>query len=106
MEHACFWIVDYLSPQAMKLRRRGRVRRAMRNAPFKFAPDDWFAFFREQGWRVKEMRYYLEEAARHGRPIPLPRLARWMLALSRVWMGAERRASLRMFGGYALLEPE
>ena len=105
MRQARYWVLDYLSPQATRLRRRARIRRAMQNAPFKFAPDDWFAFFREQGWRVKEMRYYLQAAAHFSRPLPLPVSARWMLALSRLWMGAERRESLRRFGGYALLEP-
>lgn len=105
MRQTRFWVVDYLSPQAMRLRRRARIRRAMQNAPFKFAPEDWFEFFRKQGWQVKEMRYYLEEAVRQARPLPLPLTARCMLRLSRLWMGAERRASLRRFGGYALLEP-
>jgi methyltransferase (TIGR00027 family) len=105
MRHARFWIVDYLSARAVAFRRRGRVGRAMQNAPFKFAPGDWFAFFRQHHWGVKEIHYYLEEAARYSRPMPLPAAARLMLSVSRLWMSEKRREEFRRFGGYAMLEP-
>jgi len=106
MRHARLWIVDYLSERAVAFRRRKGVRRSMQNAPFKFAPGDWFAFFRLHGWRVKEIHYYPEEAARYSRPMPLPIPARLMLSASRWWMGEKRLDSFRKFGGYAMLEPE
>jgi methyltransferase (TIGR00027 family) len=99
------WILDYLSAQAVAFRRRKRVRSAMQNAPFKFAPGDWFAFFRQHRWRVKEIRYYPEEAARYSRPMPLPVGARLLLSVSRLWMSEQRREGFRRFGGYAMLEP-
>jgi len=105
MRHARFWIVDYLSARAVEFRRRGRVRRAMQNAPFKFAPGDWFAFFRRHGWGLEDIRYYLDEAARHSRPMPLPLPARLLVSLSRFWAGEQRREAFRTFGGYALLVP-
>jgi methyltransferase (TIGR00027 family) len=105
MRHVRFWIVDYLSARAVEIRRRQRVRTAMQNAPFKFAPGDWFAFFRRHGWQVKEIHYYPEEGKRHSRPMPIPVVARLLLALSRRWMSAERLEDLTKFGGYALLEP-
>jgi methyltransferase (TIGR00027 family) len=105
MRRARLWILDYLSAQAVAFRRRGGVRRAMQNAPFKFAPGDWFAFFAQQGWCVKEIRYYPEEAARHARPMPLPGAIRLMLSMSQLWMSAKRRDELLRFGGYAMLEP-
>jgi methyltransferase (TIGR00027 family) len=95
MREARLWIVDYLSAQAVAFRRRKHVRQAMQNAPFKFDPGDWFAFFRRHRWRVKEIRYYTEEAARYSRPMPLPLGARLLLSLPR----------FRRFGGYAMLEP-
>ena len=105
MRRARLWIVDYLSAQAVAFRRRRGVRRSMQNAPFKFAPGDWVAFFRGHGWRVKEIRYYPEEAARHSRPMPLPVTARVLFNVSRPFMSARRRDELRTFGGYAMLEP-
>jgi methyltransferase (TIGR00027 family) len=105
MRCARLWIVDYISEQAVAFRRRRGIRRAMQNAPFQFAPGDWFAFFHQHGWRVKELLYYPEEAARHARPMPLPAAARLVLSVSRLWMSARRRDELRKFGGYAMLEP-
>jgi methyltransferase (TIGR00027 family) len=105
MRHVRFWIVDYLSARAVEFRRRRRVRAAMRKAPFKFAPGDWFEFFRGHGWQVKEMRYYPQEGARYSRRMPIPAVARLLLAISRRWMSAERLEDLSKFGGYALLEP-
>jgi methyltransferase (TIGR00027 family) len=105
MRRARLWIVDYLSAQAVAFRRRRGVRRSMQNAPFKFAPGDWFEFFREHGWRVKEIKYYPEEAALYARPMPLPMAAKLAIALSRPWMSEKRRDELRTFGGYAMLEP-
>jgi methyltransferase (TIGR00027 family) len=105
MHHARLWIVDYLSARAVKFRRRQHVRRAMQNAPFKFAPGDWFAFFRQHGWRVKEIRYYPVEGALRGRPVPLPASARLVIAVSRLFVKERRLEGLRQFGGYAMLEP-
>ncbi len=105
MRRARLWIVDYLSPQAVAFRRRRGVRRSMQNAPFKFAPGDWFAFFDQHGWRVKELHYYPEEAARYSRPMPLPVAARVLITVSNAWMSAKRRDELRTFGGYAMLAP-
>jgi methyltransferase (TIGR00027 family) len=105
MRHARFWIVDYLSALAVNFRRRKRIKRAMGNAPFKFAPGDWFEFFQQHGWRVMELRYYPEEAARYARPVPLPLAARLMLSVSRLWRDEKRREGIGRFGGYAMLEP-
>jgi methyltransferase (TIGR00027 family) len=105
LHHVRFWIVDYLSAQAVRFRRRRRVSRAMQNAPFKFAPGDWFAFFHQHGWRVKEIRYYPEEAVRYARAVPLPLVARLLLRVSRSWRHENRRNGFRRFGGYAVLEP-
>ena len=60
---AAFWIVDYFAPGAMKMRKRAGLTRHLRNAPFRFAPPDWFAFFEKAGWRCKEIRYILEEGS-------------------------------------------
>ena len=66
------WIVEYLSSELMKYRGRGRVRWNMQNAPFKFTPPDWFAFFASHGWQCKRIGYLVEEAEHLGRPIKPP----------------------------------
>jgi methyltransferase (TIGR00027 family) len=47
-ERVRYWIVDYFSPEAIKFGAKLR-RKFMRNAPFQFAPKDWFAFFAAHG---------------------------------------------------------
>jgi methyltransferase (TIGR00027 family) len=98
------WIVDYFAPQTMKLRGRA-FRRRMRNAPFKFAPPDWDAFFAERGWRKGEAVYIAEEAERRGRPIPLPPAVRALFILRALLSPAARKVGKR-FAGYIVLEPD
>jgi methyltransferase (TIGR00027 family) len=99
-----FWIMEYFSAEAQKYRRRRSIDRAMQNAPFKFAPGDWFDFFKRHGWQTKEIRYFTEEAERLGRPFPAPRRLRLLMAVSRLWLSPERQKVMSRFAGYALLE--
>ncbi|MFL6601219.1 MAG: class I SAM-dependent methyltransferase [Steroidobacteraceae bacterium] len=101
---AGFWILEYFSAEAQKYRQRSRINRAMQNAPFKFAPDNWLDFFERHGWRLKDMRYFTEEAERLGRPFPAPRRMRLLMAVARLWLSPERQQAMRRFAGYALLE--
>jgi len=99
-----YWIVDYISNEVLKRRQR-YLGHKMRNAPFKFQPGDWFAFFEAHGWRSKEMRYLAAEAERVRRPFPLPRLAMLVWGLRGLFMSRARRDAYKKFAGYALLEP-
>jgi methyltransferase (TIGR00027 family) len=105
MDRACRWLVDYFSPQAMKYRKRTGMGRMIRNAPFLFAPADWFGFFGQHGWRAKEVHYLAEEGERLKRPIPLPWPAQAVSAVARLFMSRERHDALRRFAGYVVLEP-
>jgi methyltransferase (TIGR00027 family) len=102
---ACYWVVDYFSPEVVKYRQRSRIGRKMRNAPFKFAPTDWLGFFREHGWRPKEIRYLAEEAERLHRPIQLPVLLKLTIGVRNFFATKERQANLKRYLGYAILEP-
>jgi methyltransferase (TIGR00027 family) len=99
-----FWIVDHFSAEALEYRRRKGIARAMQNAPFKFAPGDWFGFFKRHGWQAKDIRYFTEEAQRLGRSFPAPRRLRLLMAVSRLWLSRERQKAMSRFAGYALLE--
>ncbi len=103
--HARYWVVDYLEPELADVRRRGGMQRAMRNAPFLFAPADWHAFFREHGWRASQVRYIPEEAERLGRPIPASPLIKIAMIGRLLLASPRRRQAFRHFLGYALLEP-
>lgn len=98
--HVAHWIVDYFSPQVARMRGRSELMRKLKNAPFRFDPPDWLAFFLQRGWRVREERYLAQESLRLKRPIPLPRLSRLLFALTRPFMKAEQMRQ----AGYILLE--
>jgi hypothetical protein len=76
----------------------------MRNAPFKFAPKDWFAFFTEHGWISRDIRYLAEEADRLNRPIQFPLFLKIIVTIQKAFTSKERREGFRKFQGYALLE--
>jgi methyltransferase (TIGR00027 family) len=99
------WIVDYVSPESHRYRRRSGVDQHMQRSPFKFAPPDWFGFFAEHGWRPREIQYLPEVGQRLGRPAPLPRAVRLLIRLSRLLKSGAGKNALGRFSGYVLLEP-
>jgi methyltransferase (TIGR00027 family) len=99
-----YWIVDYYSPEAIRFGKRMR-RRFMRNAPFRFTPQDWFGFFASHGWRPRELRYLLDEAKRLDRPMPLPWFWRPWMAIVRSLASPPRRERMDRFAAYVMLEP-
>ena len=105
LDHAHYWIVEYISPRASKYRSRGRMKQFMQNAPFKFAPQDWFTFFQAHGWRSREIRYLVDEGDRLHRPIQLPPFLRLVFLIRGIFASKQQRAAFRKFHGYALLEP-
>ncbi|MGA3092455.1 MAG: SAM-dependent methyltransferase [Terriglobales bacterium] len=105
LDRVCYWIVDYHSPEIVKLRRRFGIQRRLQNAPFRFTPADWFAFFRERGWYATEIRYLAEEGERLQRPLEVPLLYRIFVRARSLFSSKERREELRKLSGYVLLEP-
>jgi methyltransferase (TIGR00027 family) len=77
-----FWIAEYYAPEVYRHLRAPARARAMRNAPFRFFPADWFAFFARHGWVPHVTRYLPEEGAKAGRPMPIPLWARLLLRLA------------------------
>lgn len=100
-----YWIVDYLSAASRRYRKRMGRGMAMKNAPFRFEPDDYFGFFHRHGWAEKEVRYISDEARKLNRPLQAPLKFRLMLKLMRAFMTASRRDALNKSAAYVLLEP-
>jgi methyltransferase (TIGR00027 family) len=100
-----FWIADYMSPDARRFRSR-LAQRHLRNAAFKFAPGDWFAFFGSHGWKCSDIRYYSEEATRLRRPLRLPLPFRVAMTLRWLLSSPKKRAALAKSAGFALLVPK
>lgn len=104
LENARYWLVDYFSPQLLKYRQR-QLGDRMRNAPFKFAPDDWLEFYQSHGWRCRQIRYLAEEAQRRNRQPELPRWQAIVAAVQKVLMPRARREASAKMAGHILLEP-
>ena len=94
------WIVEFL-PKRIHLHRR---RKQMKNAPFKFRPDDWYSFFASHGWQQRSIKYLGAEGIRLGRRAPLPWTTRFAMRAARMF-GRDRGRLDRLFG-YAVLEPK
>lgn len=105
LDHVAGWVVDYFSAQAAKFRRRSGMAKAMQNAPFRFTPEDPFAFFAERGWRTTEIRYLTEEGERLRRPMPVNPLLKAVFGILSLFAPPARRNAYRRFAGYMLLEP-
>jgi methyltransferase (TIGR00027 family) len=100
------WIAEYFSPALMNHRFRRRMRRQMKNAPFKFAPPDWFGFFEERGWHLKEIRYLGEEADRLHRPVELPLPLKMLMGIRGLFLSASKKAAFKKYAGLMWLRRE
>jgi methyltransferase (TIGR00027 family) len=58
-----WWILDVNSPGILKLLRKG-MGSLLENAPMKFGPANGVAFFEALGWRARDIRSFIREAAR------------------------------------------
>jgi methyltransferase (TIGR00027 family) len=94
------WITEYFNAKVYPYLRNAARMQAMKNAPFRFYPADWYGFFRERGWSEKETRYYGEIALEMKRRPPMPWWATLMFRF--VPQKAKQEAIRRM--GYVVFE--
>jgi methyltransferase (TIGR00027 family) len=71
-----YWITEYFHRKVYRYLQQSRKMEAMKNAPFRFYPDDWFGFFKGVGWVPKETRYKGEIAREFKRMPPMPFIVR------------------------------
>lgn len=98
------WILDYYTRALLRIRAQRGIASRMQNAPFLFDPDDFFGFFEEHGWRLGELRYFMDEGRRRGRYPPMPPWRLWFLRLTAPFRSRAKREAFRTMSGYALLE--
>ncbi|MBC7659861.1 MAG: class I SAM-dependent methyltransferase [Chitinophagaceae bacterium] len=98
--HFKLWIVDYFSPQFMKLAARGSRKKDMVNAPFLFAPRHWADFFRTLSWQIHSMKYMADESRLLGRTPPYPPLLRFIFCV----LPSFCLRFIEKMSGFALLE--
>lgn len=87
------WIGEYYSPSVYPRYQSEAFKKRLGNSPFQFFPTDWFGFFRDRGWREKEVLYLYDEAEKLGRLFPLP----WWVKLLGLFISKEKiRANTRV----------
>jgi methyltransferase (TIGR00027 family) len=64
-----YWIQDYYQGVTRRWAPR-RMRRRLKETPFKFEEADPLGLFQQQGWTILENRYASQEARRLNRPFP------------------------------------
>jgi methyltransferase (TIGR00027 family) len=106
LAHACWWVLDYFSPEVVTYRGRNGMHQHMQNAPFKFAPKDWWGFFDAHGWKQKDIRYYWEEAQRRKRMLVLPLRMRLIFRVRGLFVSKRQREAFQKLAGYVLMEPK
>jgi methyltransferase (TIGR00027 family) len=90
-----FWITEYFHQKVYRYLKATVRTSKMKNAPFKFYPEDWYGFFKKLGWTEKETRYSSEIAREFHRPAPMPALAKFIF----LWMPKKvKERGLRMSG--------
>jgi len=94
-----WWIMDLASPALLKWMEKSWGKQ-MDNAPFRFAPAEGTGFFEPLGWREVEWRSTLEEARRLRREMR----GAWIMRLALSLSSARKRAEMRRFSGYPMLE--
>lgn len=99
-----YWIVDYFSPEILRFRDRSVARKDLANAPWRFRPDDYHAFFEQHGWHAGQIRYFHDEARQRRRPPPLSVLKKSLFTLRYLFASHERREMFRKLAGYVLFE--
>jgi len=101
-----YWLVDYFSPASYEYRRRSGMSQAMKNAPFRFEPEDYFRFFARIGWKQKMIRYFAIEAEQLRRPAPFPVGIRFVMRIMGFFASPRRLEEMKQYAGIVLFEPE
>ncbi len=99
-----YWVVDYFSPEMLKWRNRSAINRNLKNAPWHFQPEDYFAFFEQRGWHAGGIRYFYDEARRRHRPAPFPLIKKSLFMARYLFASPRRRKRYRQLAGYVLFE--
>ncbi|MBP9682014.1 MAG: class I SAM-dependent methyltransferase [Bacteriovorax sp.] len=93
-----YWITEYYSPEILEFLRTPKRLKQMENAPFLFYPEDWFAFFKQNGWCQATTKYFGVESKKWGRTPPTPG---W-LKKNVEFMNEENLKAVHSYLGYTL----
>lgn len=74
-----YWVTEYIHQKVYRYLKDPVLQGGLKNAPFKFFPDEWYSFFADLGWIEKETRYFGEIAVEFKRKMPMPEIARLIM---------------------------
>jgi methyltransferase (TIGR00027 family) len=94
-----YWIQDYYQGVTRRWAPR-RMRRRLKESPFKFEEKDPLGFFQQQGWTIFENRFASQEARRLHRPFPF--VFPWSLIMLLIPERIRRR--WRSVSGYVMFQ--
>jgi methyltransferase (TIGR00027 family) len=97
-----YWITEYFHPRTYRYLNHPVRAAKMKNAPFRFFPDDWYAFFKAIGWVERETRYTSEIATEFNRKIPMPTVARLLMP----FLPKKAKEELLRMTGFVVFETE
>ena len=92
-----FWIMDYRQGGVRQMS-SPKLRRLLKDSPFKFDVVDSLGFFKQQGWKILEKRLAADEAQRIHRPFPF--IFPWTLLL--MALPKKAREKYRNAAGYVM----
>lgn len=76
-----YWVTEYIHKNVYRFLKQAARQGGLKNSPFQFFPQDWYAFFERAGWIEKETRYIGEIAEEFQRKMPLPKFAELLMWL-------------------------
>ena len=97
-----YWIAEYMSQKVIQYLMSSTRQKKMKNAPFKFAPVNWFSFFSENGWSENQTKYTGIEGKRLGRLLPAP----WWVKILSLLMSQKTKMAYGKMSGYTLYVPK
>ncbi len=95
-----YWITEYFHPKVYRYMKSTLRTQKMKNAPFKFYPDDWFGFFKILGWVEKETKFNGDIAVEFKRTPPMPFIAKLVFPL----LPEKVKTEARHMTGYVLFQ--
>ena len=95
-----YWICEYFSPKVYRFLKDPKRMKVLKNAPFRFYPENWMSFFESRGWRLSRLQYYSEVSESLGRPTPVP----YIFKLFEFVMGKQWAAPLKRMSGFMIWE--
>jgi methyltransferase (TIGR00027 family) len=93
-----YWICEYISPKSYSVLKNPKQMKALKDTPFKFFPEEWMNFFESKGWKLVDIKYYVDTSEQLGRATPFPVIFKIISFI----LGKKWSLSFRRMHGYIM----